>query len=378
MQSHHSAITPSSTSAPSAGRRRIWVGPARASPAGENPPRTRPASRTPAYLARPAVLPPGKPPTPPPGLLPGCPLAQPAGRGERHPHHPFLLPPSTSPPVSRRHPRSRVRRLTRRVNHQPRRPSSFPATRPGAGTRARLPIWAGPSAPPERRRQGRTPHAPGPPPNAAKRPTDLPPIPCVCRLYHLPPGKPATPPGAAREAPRGPERPRAPTSTHFFLHPAAHHHRTPGEHPSTYARRTPYRSSSSHPVAPRQAPPCRAPYPPRPDSTMQSQHSAITPAGYPPAPPEMTRASTSAHFFLHPAAVHLSSHPHPISPPGPCQPARIVLPLALAAPPPPRAPPEAGPPRLPNAAKRPSTLPARVVSGARAPRPPSAPSFTPG
>ena len=77
---------------------------------------------------------------------------------------------------------------------------------------------------------------------------------------------------------------------------------------------------------------------------MQSQHSAITPAGYPPAPPEMTRASTSAHFFLHPAAVHLSSHPHPISPPGPCQPARIVLPLALAAPPPPRAPPEAGPP----------------------------------
>ena len=42
--------------------------------------------------------------------------------------------------------------------------------------------------------------------------------------------------------------------------------------------------------------------------------------------------------------MHLSSHPHPISPPGPCQPARIVLPLALAATPPPRAPPEAGPP----------------------------------
>ena len=183
---------------------------------GRTPPRTRPASRTPAYLARPAVLPPGKPPTPPPGLLPGCPLAQPAGRGERHPHHPFLLPPSTSPPVSRRHPRSRVRRLTRRVNCQPRRPSSFPATRPGAGTRARLPIWAGPSAPPERRRQGRTPHAPGPPPNAAKRPTDLPPIPCVCRLYHLPPGKPATPPEPPerpREAPRGPEHPPAPTSS---------------------------------------------------------------------------------------------------------------------------------------------------------------------
>ena len=60
--------------------------------------------------------------------------------------------------------------------------------------------------------------------------------------------------------------------------------------------------------------------------------------------PEMTRAPTSTHHFLHPAAVHLSSHPHPISPPGPCQPARIVLPLALAATPPPRAPPEAGPP----------------------------------
>ena len=43
-------------------------------------------------------------------------------------------------------------------------------------------------------------------------------------------------------------------------------------------------------------------------------------------------------------AGHLSSHPHPISPPGPCQPARIVLPLALAATPPPRAPPETGPP----------------------------------
>ena len=60
MQSHHSAITPSPTPAPSAGRRRIWAGPARASagpcrparaPAGETPP--RPAAHPFLYTAPP-------------------------------------------------------------------------------------------------------------------------------------------------------------------------------------------------------------------------------------------------------------------------------------------------------------------------------------
>ena len=92
MQSHHSAITPSPTPAPSAGRRRIWAGPARAS-----------------VPCRPARAP--------------------------------------APPVSRRHPRSRVHRFTPPVNHQTCLPPSFPATRPGVDTCAHLPIWAGPLRP---------------------------------------------------------------------------------------------------------------------------------------------------------------------------------------------------------------------------------------
>ena len=136
-----------------------------------------------------------------------------------------------------------------------------------------LGVGASGSGPPERRRQGRTPHAPGPPPNAAKRPTDLPPIPCVCRLYHLPPGKPATPP---RSRPRGPERPREAPSTH--QHPLLP---PPCSAPPPHTRGAPLHLRSPHPVSFQFIPPSSTtagPSLPRtlpPDLIAQCSHSTL-------------------------------------------------------------------------------------------------------
>ena len=236
---------------------------------------------------------------------------------------PLPARPSTSPPVSRRHPRSRVHHLP------PGRPpnllaSLFSCYPPGC-RHLRSPPHLGRPPPPRPSVAGR---GDPPPPNAAK--TSHRSTPGTLRLPPPtidPSGKPATPHLGL------PEMTRAPTSTHHYPAPAP----------------APYRSSSSHPVAPRQTPTCRAPYPH--DLIAQCSHSILqSPSSPTPAPPpsypgvnHQTRPLTRL-TPLFPRArltlrVNQNLHPGPCT--APTHPARVVSDLA----------PRSGqsPPRYPHA-----------------------------